>query len=234
MVGIHITATRAAFDGHVAHRHALFHGHVVNDIAAEFVGVAHAAIHAKVMNVRERHVLSVYAGLKAAGEIDAANLELSHRERLCGERVCNLTRADAEGQRAKRPVRGGVRIAACNRHSRLREPAFGADHMHDALLTFFRREKVDTVIGGVLLDMLEHLFSQWILQRPLPAGAGSGDNVIDCGKCALGKGHRKPLLADHRKRLRRGDLMDEMQPNEELILPRRQLPHTMPIENLMI
>ena len=70
--------------------------------------------------------------------------------------------------------------------------------------------------------------------RPLPAGAGSGDNVIDCGKCTLGKGHRKPLLADHRKRLRRGDLMDEMQPNEELILPRRQLSHTMPIENLMI
>ena len=133
-----------------------------------------------------------------------------------------LTRADAEGQRAKRPVRGGVRIAAGNRHSRLREPAFGADHMHDALLSFFRREKVDTVIGGVLLDMLEHLFSQWILQRPLPAGAGSGDNVIDCGKCTSERAP-KPLLADHRKRLRRGDLMDEMQPNEELILPRRQL-----------
>ena len=207
---------------------------MIYDVAAEFVGVAHAAIHAKVMNVCECHVLSVHAGLETAGEIDAANLELSHRERLCGERVCNLTRADAEGQRAKRPVRGGVRIAAGNRHSRLREPAFGADHMHDALLTFFRREKVDTVIGGVLLDMLEHLFSQWILQRPLPAGAGSGDNVIDCGKCTLGKGHRKPLLAEHRKRLWRGDLMNEMQPDKELILSRRQLPYAVPVKNLMV
>jgi len=127
-----------------------------------------------------------------------------------------------------------VRIAAGNRHAWLRESAFGADHMHDALLAFFRREKVDTVIGGVLLDMLEHLLGQRILQGPLSTRAGGGDDMIHRGKGAFWERYGKLLLAEHRKRLWRGDLMNEMQPDKELILSRRQLPHAVPVKNLMV
>ena len=91
--------------------------------------------------------------------------------------------------------------------------------MNHTLLALFRRKKVDTVIGGILLDVLEHLLGQWILQRSLALTGIGRDNVINRSKRALRKWHRKLLLTNHRKRLRRGNLVDQMQPNEELILP---------------
>ena len=234
LVGVHITATRAALDGHVAHGHALFHCHAVDNLAAEFVRKAHTAIHAEAVDVSERDVLRVNAGLELTGEINAAHLELGHRERLRGQHIGHLAGADAKGERAKGAVRGGVRIAAGNGHARLREPALGADDVHHALLAFFRREKIDAMIGGVLLNVLEHLLGQRILQRPLASGTGGGDDVVHRGKGALWERHGEVLFADHRKRLRRGDLVDQMQPDKELILPRGQLSHAMPVENLMV
>ena len=43
-VRIDVADAGAAFDGHVAHGHAFFHGHAVEDLAAVFVGEADAAL----------------------------------------------------------------------------------------------------------------------------------------------------------------------------------------------
>ncbi len=49
------------------------------------------------------------------------------------EHVLDLARADPEGERAEGAVRGGVRVAADDRHAGLRNAELGADHMNDPL-----------------------------------------------------------------------------------------------------
>jgi hypothetical protein len=192
------------------------------------------AVDAEEVDVRERDILRINARLQRAGKINASHFELCHRERLRGEHIGHLTGANAEGERSKRAVGGGVRVAAGNGHPRLREPTLGTDDVDDALIVFVRRKKVDAKVGGVLLDVLQHLLRQRILQRPLAARAGGGDDVVHGGEGEFGERHAEVLLAHHRKRLRRGDLVNEMQPNKKLKLPRSQLRHAMPIKNFMI
>ena len=113
----------------------------------------------------------------------------------------------------------GMRIATSNGHARLRESAFGAHHVHYALLAFFWRKEVNAEVSGILFDVLQHLLGKRILQRPLATGSGGGDDVIHRSKSEFGKWHVEVLLTHHRKRLRRGNLVNEVQPNEKLILP---------------
>ena len=68
--------------------------------------------------IAEDDVLGVDARTQPAVHLDAADLELVHREALRGEDVAHLRRADAEGDGAERAVRGGVRVAAADRHAR--------------------------------------------------------------------------------------------------------------------
>ena len=55
------------------------------------------------------------------------------RQRLRGQHVLDLARADAEGERAEGAVRRGVRVAADDRHAGLRDAELGPDHVDDAL-----------------------------------------------------------------------------------------------------
>ena len=54
-------------------------------------------------------------------------------QRLGGQHVLDLARADAEGQRAEGAVGGGVGVAAHDGHARLGEALLGADDVDDAL-----------------------------------------------------------------------------------------------------
>ena len=72
------------------------------------------------------------------GSISAADLVTAHvqrieRQTLRSQDIADLRGADAERQRAERPVRGCVAIAADYRHAGLREAELWADDVHDAL-----------------------------------------------------------------------------------------------------
>ena len=54
-------------------------------------------------------------------------------ETLRRQHVLDLARADPECECAEGAVRCGVRVAADDRHTRLRNAELGSDHMHDAL-----------------------------------------------------------------------------------------------------
>ena len=59
---------------------------------------------------------------------------LGLRQRLRGQHVLDLGGADAEGQRAERAMRGGVRVAADDGHAGLGDAELRADHVHDPLV----------------------------------------------------------------------------------------------------
>ena len=107
-VRVDVTAACAAFDGHVAHSHALFHAHSVKDGAAVFVGVADAAVDAEFADDVQNHVLGVNTRLQFAVYIDAPHFGLAHRHCLRRQNVTHLARTDAKRNRAERAVGGSV------------------------------------------------------------------------------------------------------------------------------
>jgi hypothetical protein len=57
--------------------------------------------------------------------------------------------------------------------------------------------------------------------------------MVHGGEGPLGELHLQAALAQHGKGLRGGHLVDEMQPDEELVLARSQLAYGMLIEDLV-
>ena len=77
-------------------------------------------------------------------------------QRLRGQNVLDLARADPERQRPECPVRAGVAVAANDREARKRQPQLRADHVHDALapaLDVVKRNPELEAIGPHRLDL---------------------------------------------------------------------------------
>src|SRR5258708_38748951 len=92
--------------------------------------------------------------------------------------------ADAKRQRAERPVRGRVTIAADHRHAGLRQPEFRADHVHDALMT-----AMNSVAGYAEIAAILFKLRQLIGGDCIDACHGA---VASAGGMARGRG---PLVA---------------------------------------
>ena len=139
--------------------------------------------------------------------------------------MLDLTGADAEGKRADRAVRRGVRVAADDRHARLSQSELRADHVHDALPGVAHRVQPDAELGGVLAQRLNLRAGDRVGDRAVRAGerhAGAGDagrrHVVVLG----GDGQvRAAYLAARRAQavegLRARDLVDEVQVDEEQV-----------------
>ena len=83
--------------------------------------------------IGEDHVLRRDAGGQLAVDVDRHPLRARLRQRLGGQHVLDLARADAEGERAERAVGRGVAVAAHDRHARQRAALLGPDDVDDAL-----------------------------------------------------------------------------------------------------
>ena len=70
-------------------------------------------------------------------------------QRLRREHVLDLGGADPERERAERAVRGGVRVAADDRHPRLRQPELGPHHVDDPLAPAAGRVQRHAELGAV-------------------------------------------------------------------------------------
>ena len=86
-------------------------------------------------------------------------------------------------------------------------------------------------LAAVALERRQHVLGHDVEERP-PLIAGR-DDVIDGGDRALGESHRPAPRPQHVERLRRRDLVDQMQPDEELRLPVRQPPDRMRVPDLL-
>ena len=91
------------------------------------------------------------------------------RQRLRGEHVLDLARADAERERAERAVRRRVAVAAHDRHARLGEALLGTDHVHDALAGIAHRVAADAELLAVAREHVHLLRRDRILERLVEA-----------------------------------------------------------------
>ena len=84
--------------------------------------------------IGERHVLRRDARGELALDRDRHRLGPHLGQRLGGQHVLDLARADAEGERAEGAVGGRVAVAADDRHARLGPALLGPDDVDDALV----------------------------------------------------------------------------------------------------
>ena len=95
--------------------------------------MAGAAGRADLADDREDHVLGGDAGRQLAVDGDAHVLRLALDQRLRGEHVLDLARADAVRERTEGAVRRGVAVAADDGHAGQGEALLRADDVDDAL-----------------------------------------------------------------------------------------------------
>jgi hypothetical protein len=230
-IWIHVAAARPTLDGHVAHGQAFLERHGLQDHSAVLVGVSRAPLHAQRADDGENHVLGVDASRELPRHVDAAHLRAREAQALRGEHVPHLGGADAEGHSAEGAVGGRVTVAAGDGHARLREAEFRADHVHDALAPADGVEEPDPRLGRVPLQGRHHVLGQRIRQRPF-LGVG-GNDVVDGGEGAPRVAHAQTSLAQHGECLGARDLVDQVQPDEELALSARQLAHRVQIPDFV-
>src|SRR5581483_4299507 len=211
LVGRDQPGARARLDRHVADREPALHRERLDRRAGVFDDVSDAAVDAEPADRREHVVLRTDAGRRLPDERDAQRARSPLRKRLRREHVLDLGRADAERKRAEGSVRRRVRVAAHDRHARAREALLRPDHVHDSLAAAAGRMERHAEFLAVRPERLELLRRQRV-DRRVVAGR---DVVVHRRERQLRPAHRAPGEAQRLERLRRGDLVDEVQVDVE-------------------
>ena len=159
--------------------------------------------------------LAVTPGRQLAVDVDRHGLRPGLRQRLGGEHVLDLGRADAERDRAERAVGGGVRVAADHRQPGLGQPELRADDVHDALVEVAEAVDPDAELLRVLAQRVD-----------LGPRHRVGDRLVDVQRRRVvvlgrqrevGPAHRPTGLAQPVEGLRAGHLVHEMEIDEEQV-----------------
>ena len=140
-------------------------------------------------------------------------LRLALQQALRGQHVLHFAGADAEGQRAEGAVGGGVAVAADHRHAGLGEAQLGADDVDDALAVAVHAAAADAELGAVGFQLRELLGGDRIDDGQ--RAVGGGDAVIGGGDGEIGTPHLEAALAQALEGLRRGDLVHQVQVDEQ-------------------
>ena len=208
LVGRDQPGARARLDRHVAHRHAPFHRQRPHRRPGVFDDVAGAPGGADPADDRQDQVLGGDAERGLADDVDAHVPRALLDQRLGGEHVLDFRGADADGERAERPVRRGVAVAADDRHAGLGQSLLGADDVDDALARVVHREQANAELGAVLLEGLD-LEARFGLLDALRA-VGGGHVVVGHRERRLGPAHLAAGGAQAVERLRAGDLVHQV------------------------
>jgi hypothetical protein len=134
--------------------------------------------------------------------------------------VFDLRSAHAEGDRAERAVRGGVRVAADDRHAGLGDAQLRADDVDDALLGVTERVDRHAELLRVLAQHGDLGARHLVLDRAQP---GQRQCVVGRGVVVLGREgevgtmHRATCQAQAVERLRAGHLVDEVHVDEQQV-----------------
>jgi hypothetical protein len=147
-------------------------------------------------------------------------LRLRHRQALGGEDVPDLTGPDPEREGAHRAVGGGVAVAAGDRHPRLGQAQLRPDHVDDALPSAVEVEQRHAEVPAVADEVDRHLLGHRIAERA--ALGRRRHDVVDGGEGPLRHPEPQPRLPQHLESLRARHLVDEMEADEQLCLPRGQ------------
>ena len=150
---------------------------------------------------------------EVAHVVDAHRLRPPLRQRLGGQDVLDLARADAERERAEGAVRGRVRVAADDGHARLGQPELRPDHVDDAVAAVAERIQAHAELGTVARERVELLLGQLVRL----AGPG-GDVVVGGRDGAVGPAHPPAGGAQPLECLWARDLVHQVQVDEEQVI----------------
>ncbi len=215
LVGRDQAGLGAPLDAHVADRHAGFHRELLDGLAAVLDDVALPAPGAGVRDQRQHQVLGGDAGRQRAVDGDGHRLRLRLHQGLGGEHVLDLGGADAERDRAERAVGRGVGVAADDGHARLGQTELRADDVHDPLLDVAERVQPDPELGGVGAQRVDLGARHRVGDRLVPV---EGRNVVVLGREGqVGASYGASGEPQPFERLRRGDLVDQVQVDEQQV-----------------
>ena len=215
LVGRDHARPAAALDRHVADRHPALHREPLDHRAGVLDHVAGGAVGAHLADRAEDQVLGGDAEAELALVADEHRAGLALGERLGGEHVLDLARADPERERAERAVGGGVRVAADDRHARLRHAQLRPDHVHDALAVGAHRVDGDAELGAVALERLDLHARELVADARGDRRAVGGDVVVGGGERAVRAADGAAGQAQALEGLRARDLVDEVQVDVE-------------------
>ena len=116
-------------------------------------------------------------------------------------------------------MRGGVAVAADDRHARLRESQLGADDVDDALLRIVQIVQADAELAAVVAQRVDLLLRDRIGDRQ--AAIGRGHVVVGRGDGQFRPAHFAAGQAQAFERLGAGHFVDQVQVDvEERLLAR--------------
>jgi len=208
---------RAGLDRHVAHRHALIHRQGLDGGAPVLDDVSGAPVHPDLADDGEDQVLGGDPLGAPAADVDGERLRLLLQQALGGEHVADLGGADAEGERADRPVGARMAVAADDGLPGLAQAELRADDVHDAALRMVHRQELDAELGAVVFQ-LRHLARRGVERNGRAAehlGAAGRGRMVHGGERAVGAPHGEAALAQYLEGLRGSDLVDEVQVDVE-------------------
>ena len=221
----------APLDAHVADRHPALHRQLVDGLAAVLDDVALAAAGAGVGDQGEHEVLGGDAVGQAAVDGHRHRLGPGLHQRLGGEDVLDLRRADAERDRAERAVGARVAVAADDRHPRLGEAELRADHVHDALVEVAERVQPDAELLAVPAQRLDLGARDRVRDRLVPVEGG--DVVVLGRQGEVGSAYGPAGEAESLERLRARDLVDEVEVDVEQVGLTGHRPHHVLVPDLL-
>ena len=210
-VGGDHACARAAFDGHVADGHALFHRQAADGFACEFKDMTRPAADADLGDQREDNIFGRNAFGQSPIHADFISLGFFLQEALRGEDMLHFGGADAECQRAERAMRGGVTVAADDGHAWLGATKFRSDDMDNAAMRTGHAVQGDAEFGGVGFHLLDLRRSHRIRNRDIDRRGRDG--MIHRGEGFIGAADFQSALTQTCEGLRRSDFMHEVQVN---------------------
>ncbi len=203
-------AARRGFHGHVAQREAGFDAQLADRRSAVLHDIAARTLCADCADDPEDQVLGGGAGGKLAVHADAHGAGHAVDQRLGGQHMLNLGRADAEAERAERAVGGGMAVAADHHHARPDHAVLGRDHVLDALQRIVGVEQRDRVPLAVAAQV-GGLQRRGRIRDHADRGGVRRDDMADHRDVLSGHQHAAVLFMQPGEGLRAGVLVHQVQ-----------------------
>ena len=203
----------AALDRHVAQGHAALHGEATDGRTPVLDDVADATAGADGADDGQRHVLRRDPGRQVPLDRDRHGLRPHLGEGLGGQDVLDLAGPHAERDGTEGAVGRGVAVTAHDGHPGLGPALLGSDDVDDALVRVTHGEAGDAELGGVVVEYLQLLGRDRVLDRLVDVLGGHV--VVGGGHGQVGPADAPPGQAEAVEGLGRGDLVDEVEIDEE-------------------
>ena len=229
VVGTDHPGAGAALDRHVADGQPALHRKRLDRRPRVLEHVADAAGDADLPDRAQHHVLRRDTEAPAAREVDAHRPRPRLQQRLRREHVLHLRAADAERERGERAVSRGVRVAAHDRHPRLRHTELRPHDVHDPLAPAPGRVQGYAEGLAVRGQRVELRLRDQVANRPR-----LGRDVVVHGRDRqVGSPHCSSRESQPLKCLRARHLVHEMQVDEEQRRLPRALVDNVPVPDLL-